>query len=243
MSQQLHRPLPELRPLDESSAKQASRVYKHPACGGSTTISGDDFVVLECPFRPVNSTYCCGCQKFVPLEAVFWADSGEKISDYRARLGSMVSFWRKLYLAVFCNTYQGAINLGLDRDGNIVQPLRDPAGAISDDEEEQGDEESDEESQKLQQLIQAGQMQKTYLRPLAWGGPDHPLNIAYLPPAAAAEKEEFEAQVAAEIAKGKTVQYAANFEYEGNSRLAARLNLKASGPGVNLQRTVHIARI
>jgi hypothetical protein len=94
-----------------------SRAYEHKSCKAVTVASGDDLVRLECAFRPLDETYCCRCQTFVGLDEVRWADTGETISAYRRRLKKSVGFWRSLYLTIFCNAYQGAINLHLDKRG------------------------------------------------------------------------------------------------------------------------------
>jgi hypothetical protein len=103
-------------------AKPSARVYYHVTCGKATIVSGDDYVLLECPFRPVSSTYCCGCQTFVPLHMVRWADSDEMISAYRERVRATVPFWRQVYLALFGTAYEGAVNWGKEWKGD---PLAD----------------------------------------------------------------------------------------------------------------------
>ncbi len=103
-------------------AKPNARVYYHVTCGKATIVSGDDYVLLECPFRPVSSTYCCGCQTFVPLHTVRWADSDELVSAYRERVRAMVPFWRQVYLALFATAYEGAVNWGKEWKG---EPLTD----------------------------------------------------------------------------------------------------------------------
>jgi hypothetical protein len=75
--------------------------------------------LLECAFRPVESTVCAHCKTFVTLNEVRWVDSDERISDYRERLRKSVSIWRQIYLAVFCNAYQGAINWGVEWKGDF----------------------------------------------------------------------------------------------------------------------------
>ena len=109
---------------DPSKGPPVSRAYEHRSCHGVTVASGDDLVRLETPFRPLDETYCCRCEKFVTLDEVRWADSGETISAYRRRVKRSVGFWRGLYLTIFCNAYQGAINLHLDKRG---RPLPRPA--------------------------------------------------------------------------------------------------------------------
>lgn len=117
---------PRLRPLDPTTQDLAKRSYYHPKCHGTTVVSGEDFVRLECPFRGVSGTFCCGCQQHVPLNEVQWSDTNEVIGRYRERIAGVVSFWERIKLSLFANAYQGAINLGVDEYGHIVQPLREP---------------------------------------------------------------------------------------------------------------------
>jgi hypothetical protein len=102
---------------DPAKGPPVSRAYEHKSCHAVTVAAGDDLVRLECPFRPLDGTYCCRCGDFVPLDDVRWTDTGETISTYRRRLKASVGFWRRLYLTAFCNAYQGAINLHLDSKG------------------------------------------------------------------------------------------------------------------------------
>ena len=99
-----------------------TRAYRHDACGGQTIVSGDEYVLLECPFRPVESTFCCGCDEFVPLDTVSWSDSGQSIAAYRREVYSSVPFWRRVYLSLLGNAYEGAINLNLDSTGKPRPP-------------------------------------------------------------------------------------------------------------------------
>ena len=61
--------------------KRLSRDYIHRACKRATKVSGDDYVMLECPFRRVTHTVCAACREVVPLDEVEWADSGQRISE------------------------------------------------------------------------------------------------------------------------------------------------------------------
>jgi hypothetical protein len=106
---------------DPANGPPVSRAYEHISCRGITVASGDDLVRLETPFRPLDETYCSRCAHYVTLDQVRWADSGEVVTDYRRRVKRSVGFWRGLYLTIFCNAYQGAINLHLDSKG---RPLR-----------------------------------------------------------------------------------------------------------------------
>ena len=122
------RGLPALRPLDAQTVRRASRAYFHAKCGSNTLASGDDLVRLESPFRPCSGTYCCGCGQVVPLAAVQWEDTGEGLAEYRARIAGIVPLWTRVRLAWLGSAYEGAVNLGLDAEGRVVQPLRDPPG-------------------------------------------------------------------------------------------------------------------
>lgn len=119
---------PALRPLDARTVRQASRGYYHAKCGYNTLASGDDLVRLECPFRGCSGTFCCGCQTSVPLSAVQWEDTGETVADYRERIAGVVPVWRRVWLSWLGTAYQGAVNLGLDENGRVVQPLSEPPG-------------------------------------------------------------------------------------------------------------------
>jgi hypothetical protein len=95
-----------------------SRNYIHTDCKGTTTVSGDDYVKLECPFYRVTHTFCAVCGEGVPLNEVEWADSGQRISDYRKEIASSVSFFQKVRLSLFATAYEGALRLNLDAKGD-----------------------------------------------------------------------------------------------------------------------------
>ena len=94
-----------------------ARSYQHAECGHETLVSGNDYLQLECPFRPIGSTMCSGCGHLVPLGSLAWADTGENIAVYRQRLYKSVSFWRRIYLMLLGNAYEGAVALNLDSKG------------------------------------------------------------------------------------------------------------------------------
>jgi hypothetical protein len=108
-----------------------SRNYIHSVCKGATKVSGDHYVMLECPFRPVTHTICAVCRKEVPLAEVVWADSGQRISEYRKQIASGVTFWEKLRLTLLGTAYEGALRLNLDAKGN-PKPGARPAPVIPD---------------------------------------------------------------------------------------------------------------
>jgi hypothetical protein len=78
------------------ATKRNARVYHHPACGGRTEISGVHFAMLDNPFRSVRETYCCGCQQYVRVEDVEWADTGENVASYRRRIVAQTPWWLKI---------------------------------------------------------------------------------------------------------------------------------------------------
>src|SRR5262245_41553033 len=97
------------------------RAYKHEKCGCETAAGGDALVLLECPFRPVDSTLCAGCCEYDPLDQVCWSDSCDRISHDRIRVRDAIPFWRRLYLLLNGNAYEGAVNLNLDKHGQVKE--------------------------------------------------------------------------------------------------------------------------
>jgi hypothetical protein len=67
--------------------EQVPHVYYHPDCGSSTRIS-DDIVrmIVSDPFRPISSTLCAGCGRYVSLHSVEWPETGETLAQFRFRL-------------------------------------------------------------------------------------------------------------------------------------------------------------
>jgi hypothetical protein len=122
------RSLPGLKPLDAKNSPRAKRAYYHSKCGSNTLAAGDDLVGLECPFRERSGSFCCGCGKVVRLADLTWEDTGEGLVEYRQRIASVVPIWKRLRLYWLGSSYEGAVNLGIDTDGRIAQPLKDPPG-------------------------------------------------------------------------------------------------------------------
>jgi len=84
--------------------RNLSRSDRHVDRGREMIISGDDDVLLECPFRQVTSTYCVHCGDDVPLSTVAWSDTGEP-------------FLRQVSLYFLGNAYEGAVALQHDSRG------------------------------------------------------------------------------------------------------------------------------
>lgn len=104
-------------------ADHLSRPYRHLKCNGVTVVSGDDYVRLECPFRPLGGgTYCVTCRKFVPLRTVVWDDTGENIEEYRKKVFYSLPWKRRLYMQWLGNAYEGALKLRLDKQGRPLPP-------------------------------------------------------------------------------------------------------------------------
>lgn len=106
-------PTLEPRPTDDWLA----RSFEHAECGHETLVSGEDYVLLECPFKAIDSTMCVGCGHLVPLSTIAWCDTGENVAQYRQRVYDSVAFWRRMYLMLLGNTYEGAVMLNLDSMG------------------------------------------------------------------------------------------------------------------------------
>ena len=80
---------PELfRPI--VSFESAPRDYAHRRCGAVTGMP--EAIIKTYLTNPwyylANRTYCCGCQKHVPLRECIWEETGEDLQSYTDRLRS-----------------------------------------------------------------------------------------------------------------------------------------------------------
>lgn len=94
------------------SYEAVPRVYYHPGCGGSTQIS-DDIVrmIVSDPFRPISSTLCAACGRYVSLHSVEWPETGETLAQFRFRLRwemNPVLIAVRLFLGPLAITFFGA---------------------------------------------------------------------------------------------------------------------------------------
>jgi hypothetical protein len=105
-----------------------ARSFQHAECGQETLVSGQNYVLLECPFKAIESTMCSGCGHLVPLSSIAWSDTRENVAAYRQRIYQTVSFWRRMYLMLLGNTYEGAVSLNLDSHGHPKSGERQVAG-------------------------------------------------------------------------------------------------------------------
>lgn len=62
-----------------------SRTYIHENCQGMTVVRENSFEEMSNPLSDVPRTWCTSCNAFGPVSEFAWADTGEKITDYRAR--------------------------------------------------------------------------------------------------------------------------------------------------------------
>lgn len=62
------------------------RYYEHRGCGVQTGVTEEHFDAMADPFHRVVSSWCHGCNDFVPIGELRWADTGEDMVKYRKRL-------------------------------------------------------------------------------------------------------------------------------------------------------------
>jgi hypothetical protein len=72
-----------------SQAVPDERPYVHQTCATVTVIIGHDFWTICDPFAYVSGTMCVTCNQVRPVREFAWADTGENIEAYRARLRAM----------------------------------------------------------------------------------------------------------------------------------------------------------
>ena len=73
------------------SVASAPRAYVHRRCGAGTEMPLEIVkTYLTNPwFYLSNKTYCCGCEKHVPLRECSWDETGENLQSYTDRLRAM----------------------------------------------------------------------------------------------------------------------------------------------------------
>ncbi len=85
---------------------------------------------------------------------------------------------------------------------------------------------------RAEELFRRGDLEKLFLRPLEFGGSDHPLNTLYVPVGVAAIKAGIDSNVIGPLAaEGKITKYTASLEYQGNSCIPIAIRIVASDPG------------
>jgi hypothetical protein len=82
---------------------------------------------------------------------------------------------------------------------------------------------------KAQQLCVQKKLVKLHLMPLDWGGEDVALNTIYVPDFVLEQKARIDGMIEEMLEAGHNLSYAASPEYKGNSFVASKLVIKASG--------------
>ncbi len=74
-----------------------SRTYVHEKCQGVTEVRENSFEEMSNPLSDVPQTWCSVCEAFGPVSEFAWADTGEKITDYRARHSARATSVERLF--------------------------------------------------------------------------------------------------------------------------------------------------
>jgi hypothetical protein len=93
--------------------------------------------------------------------------------------------------------------------------------------------------EQLDALLSAGLVEPVLLMP--WAGPNA-LNVVYLPPAAAAAKQEIDARVLECVTDGDEVNYTAKPEYDDDGKVPARIVINAKGKTISINETIEIKK-
>jgi hypothetical protein len=85
--------------------------------------------------------------------------------------------------------------------------------------------------EKAEALHRAGLLQKLFMRPLKFGGDEHPLNTIFVPPAVVKQKVDIDEQVIEPLIEAaKVTKYSVKPEYEGASVVPTSLTITVSDP-------------
>lgn len=92
-----------------------SRAYVHEKCQGQTEVRENSFEEMSNPLSDVPHTWCTVCEAFGPVSEFAWADTGEKITDYRARHSARATSIERIFCsrAVWFGTLGVALIAGL----------------------------------------------------------------------------------------------------------------------------------
>lgn len=74
-----------------------SRTYVHETCQGTTEVREHSFEEMSNPLSDVPQTWCAVCDGFRPVCEFAWADTGEKITDYRARHSARATSLERIF--------------------------------------------------------------------------------------------------------------------------------------------------
>ncbi|MBV9469933.1 MAG: hypothetical protein JO316_06420 [Abitibacteriaceae bacterium] len=71
----------------QGSLEGVPQIYYHAKCGMATRMPEEIIrSYLVNPFLYNNTTFCSGCHNYVPSKELTWTETGERLSDYTARL-------------------------------------------------------------------------------------------------------------------------------------------------------------
>ena len=85
---------------------------------------------------------------------------------------------------------------------------------------------------KAEAMFRKGKLEKLYLLPLDFGGPDGPENFVYVPLGIAAIKDRMDNKIIRPLVdQGKVTQYKAEPEYQGESFIPIAIKITAYEPG------------
>ena len=74
-----------------------SRAYVHEKYQGFTEVRENSFEEMSNPLSDVPRTWCTTCDAFGPVSEFAWADTGEKIIDYRARHSARATSLERIF--------------------------------------------------------------------------------------------------------------------------------------------------
>lgn len=97
-----------------------SRNYRHVKCNTETTISGQPFEVMSNPMSDMERTWCVQCNSFFPLGEYEWADTGENVTAYYARLTTKATPMQRFLVSKKCMLICGSIGIVLGAIGGFI---------------------------------------------------------------------------------------------------------------------------
>src|SRR5262245_33603570 len=67
----------------QGSLDDIPREYRHSRCGGGTGMPEEIIrSYLANPFLYSTASFCCDCEDYVPIEELFWVETGQSLADY-----------------------------------------------------------------------------------------------------------------------------------------------------------------
>jgi hypothetical protein len=107
-----------------------SRTYRHVKCQTETTVNGQQFEVMSNPMSDLERSWCVQCNSFFPLAEYEWADTGENVTAYYARLNAKATNLQRFLVSKKCMLILGSTGLVLGAIGGGVLVRNNGVGAI-----------------------------------------------------------------------------------------------------------------